>query len=202
MKRDDRRRIPGPASPLPLVSASVAVQSSIRRETPAMVALRAKYDAFARRRSTFERSKPRPVPHPSISRFDVILRAISQKQLLRFLLVGVLNTCFSYSIYVALVYVGLDYVLANLISIVIGVMFSFKTQATLVFGVAGNRRILRFVLVWVCIYFLNLLAISWFIHRGFNSYVSGALVIPFIVVLSYLSQKYFVFRRPDIRPSL
>jgi putative flippase GtrA len=132
----------------------------------------------------------------------VILRAIAQKQLLRFLLVGILNTCFSYSIYVALVYVGLDYVLANLISIVIGVMFSFKTQATLVFGVAGSRRILRFVLVGVCIYLLNLLGISWFIHQGFNSYVSGALVIPFVVVLSYRSQEYFVFRPSDIRPNL
>lgn len=115
-------------------------------------------------------------------------------QFVRFVLVGILNTLFSYAIYAGLVYLGLGYAVANLIALIIGVVFSFKTQGMLVFNESNNRRLFRFVVVWAVIYLFNIAIIGRFIALGLNSYVSGALAIPFSTLLSYIGQKYFVFR--------
>ncbi len=119
-------------------------------------------------------------------------------QFARFVVVGVVNTAFSYAIYAALLYFGLNYALANLIALVVGMLFSFKTQGSLVFANSENRRIFRFVFVWTAIYAINVLVITRFIAFGFDSYVSGALAIPIATVLSYLAQKFFVFRSSAI----
>jgi putative flippase GtrA len=128
----------------------------------------------------------------------VISNVIFQTQFVRFLLVGVVNTAFSYGVYSALLYFGMNYVLASFASLVVGIFFSFKTQGTIVFGGSDNRRIFRFILVWMFIYVFNIWAISQFVRIGFSSYVSGALAIPFSTVLSYIAQKFFVFRHSGV----
>ncbi len=124
---------------------------------------------------------------PRIARPDLI-------QFARFIVVGIVNTAFSYGIYACLIYFGLNYAVANLVALVIGMVFSFKTQGALVFANSENRRIFRFMLVWTFIYGVNIFVISRFIAFGFNPYVSGALAIPFATVLSFIAQKFFVFR--------
>jgi putative flippase GtrA len=119
----------------------------------------------------------------------------------RFVVVGVVNTAFSYAIYALLLYFGLNYAFANLTALVIGILFSFKTQGALVFANSENRRIFRYVLVWTFLYAFNIFVISQCIQLGFNSYVSGALAIPFTTLLSYVAQKRFVFRPSRARPS-
>lgn len=116
-------------------------------------------------------------------------------QFVRFLVVGTLNTSFSYAIYAALLYTGLGYKLANFFAVVIGVLFSFKTQGHLVFDNPDNRLLVRFVGGWVLIYLCTIALIGWIMSLGFNAYLAGALALPFSVLLSYLLQKFFVFRR-------
>lgn len=123
------------------------------------------------------------------------LRALIDNELVRFGIVGVVNTAFSYAIYAALIFVGCNFALANLLALILGILFSFKTQGTLVFKSTENRRIFRFVFAWSLIYLCNILLISKFIALGFSAYASGALAIPFSTVLSYFAQKFFVFRR-------
>jgi putative flippase GtrA len=122
------------------------------------------------------------VPHPGLIQFA------------RFVVVGLVNTAFSYLIYAGLVFLGVNYAVANLLALMVGILFSFKTQGTLVFANLGNRRLFRFVLTWAIIYAFNVFLISRFNRMGFDSYASGALSIPFATVLSYLAQKFFVFR--------
>ena len=116
-------------------------------------------------------------------------------QAIRFVLVGMLNTTFSYLIYAALLFVGLSYQLANLLTLIVGVLFSFKTQGHFVFRNTDNRLLGRFVLCWAVIYVCVIFLIGRIIALGFNAYSAGALALPFSVALSYLGQKYFVFRR-------
>ena len=118
-------------------------------------------------------------------------------QFAKFLVVGLVNTAFSYGIYAGLVYLRLNYALANLVALVLGMAFSFKMQGALVFANSENRRIFRFVAVWVAIYAFNIFVISRFLSLGFNSYVSGAMAIPFSTVISFVAQKFFVFRAKD-----
>ena len=107
--------------------------------------------------------------------------------LIRFVLVGILNTSFSYLIYATFLLIGLGYQLANLIALIMGILFSFKTHGYLVFDNPDNSLLGRFVLSWVIIYFC-------IVSLGFNAYLAGALSLPFSVVFSYLTQRFFVFR--------
>lgn len=113
---------------------------------------------------------------------------------IRFVFVGLLNTAFSYLIYAAFLFVGLGYQLANFISLVAGILFSFKTQGRLVFHNPDNRLLGRFVLSWLLIYLCVIALIGQLIAFGIDAYSAGALSLPLSVALSYLTQKYFVFR--------
>lgn len=114
---------------------------------------------------------------------------------MRFILVGFLNTTFSYLIYASMLFVGFGYQLANFLALVVGILFSFKTQGHLVFDNPDNRLLGRFILSWVLIYFFVITLIGGIIGLGFDAYAAGALALPFSVALSYLAQKYFVFRQ-------
>ena len=118
---------------------------------------------------------------------------------IRFVLVGVLNTAFSYMIYAAFLYFGLGYQLANFLALVVGILFSFKMQGHFVFDNPDTRLLGRFVLSWAVIYLCTITVIGQIIALGFSPYSAGALSLPFSVALSYLTQKYFVFRhKPKI----
>lgn len=126
---------------------------------------------------------------------SLIIKAKTLK-LVRFVIIGTLNTGFSYLIYAALLYAGLGYQLANLLALVVGILFSFKTQGRFVFDNPDNHLLGRFVISWALIYLCTITLIGWIIALGFDAYSAGALALPFSVVLSYLTQKYFVFRQP------
>jgi putative flippase GtrA len=65
--------------------------------------------------------------------FRTLVAKAKKTHIIRFVVVGLLNTGFSYLIYAALLHVGLGYQTANLMALVIGVLFSFKTQGRLAF---------------------------------------------------------------------
>jgi len=130
-----------------------------------------------------------------MSLFSILTVRAKQFQAIRFVVVGVLNTAFSYLIYASFLFIGFSYQLANFIALAVGILFSFKTQSHLVFNNPDNRRLGRFVLSWAAIYICVIFLIGQIIALGFDAYTAGALALPFSVVLSYLTQKYFVFRQ-------
>lgn len=111
----------------------------------------------------------------------------------RFILVGVLNTTFSYLTYSGFLFVGFGYQLANFLSLVAGILFSFKTQGHLVFDNPDNRLMGRFVISWILIYLCTITIIGRIMALGFDAYSAGALALPFSVALGYPIQKYLVF---------
>jgi putative flippase GtrA len=122
-------------------------------------------------------------------------------QLARFLLIGGVNTAFSYGVYAVLLFCGLNYAIANLMALVAGIGFSFKTQGRFVFQNTNNRLIVRFVAGWTLVYLVNVLLLREMIAAGTNRYVAGGLAVPAIVVFSYLIQRFMVFGAPTARPS-
>lgn len=121
-------------------------------------------------------------------------------QVLRFVVVGIGNTAFSYAIYAAFLFLGFGYAIANLMALLLSILFSFKTQGRFVFNNTDNRRFGRFVLTWTVIYLATITLIGQFIALGLNAYIAGALALPFSTLLSYLSQKYFVFKSTSSQP--
>lgn len=119
-------------------------------------------------------------------------------QVARFLVVGVFNTGFSYAVYAVLLWVGLNFVLANLVAVLLGILFSFRTQGRFVFRNTDKRLIFRFAGCWGAIFLINIGLIALLMRAGLNSYWAGAVALVPITVISYFAQKVLVFgpRRP------
>ena len=119
-----------------------------------------------------------------------------KRQLFSFLLVGILNTIFGYGLFALFIYLGLYYPLAVLLSTILGVLFNFKTIGGLVFGSNDNKLIFKFILVYVITYLLNIFFLWLFKRLGFeNMYINGFVLLIPLAAVSFLLNKFFVFRR-------
>jgi putative flippase GtrA len=114
------------------------------------------------------------------------------KILLRFLVVGIVNTCFGVGVYWLLLYAGFPYQWASLLSLILSIIFSFNTHKLAVFRIGGAFS--RYILVWTFIYFVNIELIS-IIRDSTGDYLAGIAVLPINVALSFTLMKRFVFRR-------
>lgn len=114
---------------------------------------------------------------------------------MRFIVTGIVNTAFAFGCYALFLKLGLSYQIANLLALIIGIVFSFKMHARFVFREKDNRLIGRFALSWIFIYFLNIFTISQLLHIVSDAYLAGALAIPVSVIASFLLQKRFVFTK-------
>ena len=124
---------------------------------------------------------------------DMTLSALLRNQFVRFLIVGGVNTAFSYAVYACLLYAGLPYVAANFGALVAGTLFSFRTQGRFVFGNRDGRLIVRFAACWCAIFLVNITLIRLLIALGFNAYWAGALAMIPVTLLSFVMQKFLVF---------
>lgn len=73
----------------------------------------------------------------------------------RFIAVGVLNTAFGYGVFAAAYALGAHYSLATFLSVVLGVLFNFKSFERLVFSDRQSGKFLRFLSVYAVIYAAN-----------------------------------------------
>jgi putative flippase GtrA len=120
-------------------------------------------------------------------------RALFKQQFVKFIVVGVMNSAFGYGCYAVLIYCGLHYTLALLLATVAGVLFNFKSTSALVFGSRENRLLARFVGCYAVVYVANVAGIKVLSHLGLDPYISGALLIVPMAMLSFILNKRFVF---------
>lgn len=117
-------------------------------------------------------------------------------QLLRFLVVGGLNTLFGYSLFALLTYVGLRYPIAIGLATVGGVLFNFQSVGRLVFDGAPRSRFWRFVGVYCVIYLLNLGGVRLLLGININVYIANALTLIPLSVIAFILNRRFVFNLP------
>jgi putative flippase GtrA len=115
-------------------------------------------------------------------------------QLLRFLAVGALNALFAYSLFALLIFLGLHYAAAVLLSTVIGVLFNFQTTGRLVFGSGDHRLLVRFVAVYAVVYAANVALLKALLLAGIGPYAGGALLILPMAALAFVLMKRLVFK--------
>lgn len=116
-----------------------------------------------------------------------------QNQFLRFLAVGVLNTAFGYGLFAFFLAINLHYSLALALATVLGVLFNFKTFGSLVFKSHDNRKIFRFVLVYVVVYSINVAGMALFERIQIGPFFGGAVMLLPCALLAFVLQKKFVF---------
>ena len=113
----------------------------------------------------------------------------------RFLAIGALNTLFSYALYAFLVFVGMPYTAARIVSIIIGIIFNFFTTGRVVFKNRDNGLIFRFILVYAVTMTLDVLFLRRLVSGlNINKYLAGALVTIPIALLSFLLNSLFTFK--------
>jgi putative flippase GtrA len=117
------------------------------------------------------------------------------KRFIKFLFVGGFNTLFGYAMYAGFIALGFHYTLASLCSTVLGTFFNFITTGTFVFNNKEGKLIYRFIAVYILIYLINVLLLKVLLWFGMNSYVSGALLLLPMAIISFLLNRTFVFRR-------
>ena len=116
-----------------------------------------------------------------------------ENQLIRFLMVGGINTAFSYLIYAFFLYIGLHYTIAVLLAQICGVLFNFNTTGKIVFNNTKPNLIFRFIGVYLLTYFLNIFCLKLFELNNFNMYIAGAILVLPIAFLSFFLNKSLVF---------
>jgi putative flippase GtrA len=121
------------------------------------------------------------------------ITARSWQQVLRYLVVGSLNTAMSFAVYIlAIKLFNTPYYLASLISILFGIAVGFKVHGKFVFGNKGSFW--RYVSCWSSIYAVNTLLIA--LIRDYTGDIVGQLlVLPFTTVASYFLMKKLVYRQ-------
>lgn len=124
-----------------------------------------------------------------------LIKQIWSIRLVRFLVIGAVNTAFSYVIYALLILIGLHYSLATLISTILGIIFNFFTTGRIVFRNMDNRRIIRFILVYALTYLVNVLFLKWLVDGlSMDKLLAGALVTLPVALLSYYLNSIWTFR--------
>lgn len=123
-----------------------------------------------------------------------IIKKILETRFHIFIVVGMINTIFSYSLFALFIYLGMHYTFAVLISSCLGVLFNFKTTGKFVFQNKNNKLIFRFVMIYVVVYFLNIGLIKFFHSLYPNYYVAGALSTLIMPIVSFTLMRLFVFR--------
>lgn len=117
------------------------------------------------------------------------------QQLIRFVIIGCINTAFAYSIYAFFIFVGLHYTLAVLCSTLIGICFSFKTMGKYVFYKTDNYLIFKFFAVYGLCYFFNIGILHSLTVVGLsNLYLAGFLSQGLVALISFCLNKWFVFK--------
>lgn len=120
-------------------------------------------------------------------------------QLNRFILVGVLNTVITITIFLFLTnFVKLDYRLSNSIGYIIGVINSFIWNKKWTFKTKNSLKseFLKFIVVFIISYFINFLIVIYFKeHLRFNKNISQMIGIIFYTLSFFIGSKIFVFKK-------
>jgi len=118
-----------------------------------------------------------------------------KKQLIRFLMVGVLNTIVGYLLYALFIYSGLNYVLAILFSTILGILFNFKTIGKFVFENSDNALLTKFFLAYLITFAINVSIVSKLRSMSYDDYTAGFFAIIVSSAISFVLTKYLVFKK-------
>jgi len=122
-----------------------------------------------------------------------VKKNILNKEMITFLIIGGINTLFSYLVFSLLIFLKVYYIAASVIATILGILFNFKTTGTFVFNIKDNKLLFRFVGVYSFTFVINLLLLKIFVSFKLNLYIwSGVLTVVMAFVGFFLNKK-FVF---------
>ncbi|SAL66431.1 GtrA-like protein [Caballeronia arvi] len=126
----------------------------------------------------------------------MITEAVSTRmQLLRYLIVGGLNTLGAGAIIFTLQAAGVAPLLANLAGYAIGIAASFLVNSRITFNVESNRgTAMRFLIVTGISYLANVAVVFVVLRLSGAPYLAQACGIPVYTIVGFLGNKYWALK--------
>jgi putative flippase GtrA len=119
---------------------------------------------------------------------------VLKKQIFRFIVTGVINTIFGYSLYALFIYIGFKYHIALLFATILGILFNYKTIGKFVFNNKEKNTIIKFFIVYIIVFIINIVLIKFFKLFNFNDYLAGFIAVIPASTISFILNKYYVFK--------
>lgn len=126
---------------------------------------------------------------------DRLRSVLANRQFLRFLVAGGVNTLFSFGVNIAAMLSGLPVWLSMLIGTVAGIVFNFFTHGGYAFRDLSAARLPRYVLGYAVVYLVALAAFHVLQLVVPGPFVCQALLVIPMALLSYLIMSRFVFQK-------
>ncbi len=126
-----------------------------------------------------------------------LLDKIFEKQISRFVAVGILNTIVGVGSYFILLDLNIYYLFSSFIAHIIGVTNSFIWNKKWTFRSNGSflKEFLKFNSVYAVTFFVNLLLLVLFVEKfGFNPKISGVFSLGISAMISFFGHKYWSFK--------
>lgn len=130
-----------------------------------------------------------------IDRLNKFFLFLLNKQYIRFLIVGGINTIFGYCMFALFIYLNFHYAVAAFLSTTLGILFNFKTTGVIVFKNNDNKLIINFFLVYGILYIINVGWLKIFNMFAFSNYIAGLILLLPSAVIGFFLNKIFVFKK-------
>lgn len=124
------------------------------------------------------------------------IKTVFSSRVIRFLLVGMLNTLFGYGLYALLIFSGLSYFYSLMLTTIIGVIFNFCSMGKMVFeGVGGRVTFIKFICVYFVVFVFNAYSLDYLVTEiSLNPYISQGICLVPSVCFNWLMLKNWVFK--------
>jgi putative flippase GtrA len=128
-----------------------------------------------------------------------LARRLWAMRLVRFLVVGGVNTVFGYSIFAVVYLLSDSHIAALIVSVLIGVTFNFFSIGAVVFRNLAGKRFVLFCLNYAVAFSANYLMLEALVATGMDPLVAQMICLPAFIAISYGLNARFVFRQPQAR---
>lgn len=119
------------------------------------------------------------------------------KRFLKFIFVGILNTIVGYGSYIFLLLFGVNYIIANTLSTIIGVSCSYLLNKKITFNDSktNKKTPFKFVSVYLVSYVVGTFNLALLVsHFGVDKYIAGFMNLFITTLISWFGHKYFSFK--------
>ena len=129
-----------------------------------------------------------------------MIEKLFKRQEIRFLFVGGLNTVVGYGLYALLLFLNINYLIANTFSTIIGVLHSYLWNRYFTFKSRekASKELLKFISVYILSYLIGMGTLFCF-KEIFNisPYLAGLLNLIITTLISWFGHKYFSFKKQN-----
>ena len=126
-----------------------------------------------------------------------MIKRLVDRTMIKFIIVGIINTIISYSIFSILTYCGIWYIYSNLIGYVISVANSYVLNKFFVFKQPKRSlsEMVRFLSVYIAQYIICVMILFVCVDfGGLSPYIAGIFSIFVGIFISYVGHKCFTYR--------